>query len=151
MALTGLTTKPLQSHPYLAYLPIRRRPALVALLIAVALARSAPLVHSKELAETVSFKSWRDEWRARREERKRRERETPLRVTFVHDAVVLTLSQQYSRIGEEDGGLGKSASYGVILPFVVHPASVWISNIVGPSYGSTFESAHHAYPTSAIC
>jgi len=66
---------PAAHHPFTT--PHRRQAAIL-LLIAVAIARSAPLRHVKDLIDVVLLKQWRAERRARREETKRRESETPL-------------------------------------------------------------------------
>jgi hypothetical protein len=51
---------------------------LILSLISLALARTAPLRGAKGVGEIISLQTWREERKARREERKRRERETPL-------------------------------------------------------------------------
>lgn len=55
----------------------RRRRAVLALLLAIALARSATLPQTG-LLDVITLKKLRDDRRASREERRRREAETPL-------------------------------------------------------------------------
>lgn len=55
----------------------RRRRAVLALLLAIALARSASLPQTG-LFDVITLRKLRDERRASREERRRREAETPL-------------------------------------------------------------------------
>jgi hypothetical protein len=55
-----------------------RRQALVLALLALALARSAPLGATGSVIDAVTLKRWREMRRTSRDERKRREAETPL-------------------------------------------------------------------------
>ena len=56
----------------------QRRQAAILLLVALIIARSAPLSHANVIAEKVSLKQWRDERRIRKEEKRKRAMETPL-------------------------------------------------------------------------
>jgi hypothetical protein len=54
----------------------RRRQALLLVVISMVIARSAPF-HAKGL-DVISLKAWREARRAKKEERRRRDMETPL-------------------------------------------------------------------------
>ena len=63
----------------LAALPLNhRRNALAILLVSVVLARSGHILDLDGMVNTVSLKAWRDGRKQRRDERRRRQMETPL-------------------------------------------------------------------------
>ena len=69
---------PLPHHPFTT--PHRRQATLL-VLFALLLTRSVPIMHTKALADLIPIKKWREERRSRKEERQRRESETPLSVS----------------------------------------------------------------------
>lgn len=66
---------PSKRHPATA--PTRHQ-AVLLFVFALVMASTAPLNYLRALEDAVSIKQWRQERRLLREERKRRERETPL-------------------------------------------------------------------------
>ena len=63
----------------LAALPLNhRRNALAILLVSVVLARSGHILDLDGMVNTLSLRAWRDATKQRRDERRRRQMETPL-------------------------------------------------------------------------
>ena len=89
----------------------RHRSAIAVVAIALAVARSAPLPEAEAVKNVVTLKSWRERRKAKREEWRRIEKETPL---YVHrtDHSSPADGQEYSCAGEEDGRLGKQPYLG---------------------------------------
>lgn len=74
-----MTAPSVPLRPTAGHLPFsHRRQALVLALLALALARSAPLGATGSVINAVTLKRWREMRKASRDERKRREAETPL-------------------------------------------------------------------------
>jgi hypothetical protein len=78
----------------LAALPLNhRRNAFAILLVTVVLARSGHILDLDEVVDTFSLKAWREARRQRRDERKRRQMETPLYV-YINDKYLARLIQR---------------------------------------------------------
>ncbi|OCF40747.1 ATP-binding cassette, subfamily D (ALD), peroxisomal long-chain fatty acid import protein [Kwoniella heveanensis CBS 569] len=82
------TSLPSLSQTSLPALSARRRQALAVALLAVLLARSAPLNTSGDIVDALTLKKWRDERALRRELRRRRETETPLNTPALEKKLV---------------------------------------------------------------
>lgn len=73
---------------------VERRRLIVLLVAALAVARGAQLPQFANLRDAIALKAWRDERKARREERRRRERETPLNTPALEKKMVDLVSFQ---------------------------------------------------------
>jgi hypothetical protein len=76
-------SKPVRFSPLAALPPHHRRNTLAILLVSLVLARSGPVVNLDGVVDTISLKTWREARKHRKEERRRRQMETPLSVSFV--------------------------------------------------------------------
>jgi hypothetical protein len=74
---------PAKGSPLAALPSTHRRNAFAILLISVVLARSGQVLNFDGMYDALSMKAWRDARRTRREERRRRQMETPLYVPSV--------------------------------------------------------------------
>jgi hypothetical protein len=72
----------------LAALPLNhRRNAFAILLVSVVLARSGHILDLDGVVDNLSLKAWRESRKQRRDERRRRQMETPLYVDIYHECL----------------------------------------------------------------
>ncbi|KAK4685379.1 hypothetical protein P7C73_g4775, partial [Tremellales sp. Uapishka_1] len=78
------------SHPLspLSISPKRRRHAIAIILLTLVLSRSSSLGSVKAVGDVLTLKQWREERRLRKDERRRRERETPLNTPALEKKMV---------------------------------------------------------------